>query len=395
MARKTIRIPAHERVPVFAAPRATADDVTAALEGLVSKVEEIHTDVDRRIAQLEQAGRDDAVRAALAERGGIGGDILTASDRAEREAFAAFGRGVRNAMSTDSNPDGGFLIPRTVEKEISRIARDATPMRSLARIVTTDTSSYVKCVSLNGPTANWVSEKETRNQTQGLKLSQLEFVVHELQAMPAVTQTLLDDSFADVAAELSIEIATAFAEMEDTSFVLGDGVKKPMGFLSSTKVANGSWAWGKLGFTKSGVAAALTDGTHNGVDALYDLYYSLKATYRANATWLMNSSTANTVSKLKDENENYLWQPSIQIGQPATLLGRPVVIDENMPAIGAGEFPIAFGDFERGYLIVDRIGIRTLRDPYSTKPYVLFYTTKRVGGGVQDYAAIKLLKIEA
>jgi len=393
--RRKIRIPAEARAPIFAAPRATADDVAEALAGIHATVQTFTSNTETRIAQLEQAGRDDAVRAALAERGGIGGDILTPSDRAEREAFAAFGRGLRNAMSTDSNPDGGFLIPRTVEKEIARIARDATPMRSLARVVTTDTSSYIKCVSLNGPTANWVSEKETRNQTQGLKLSQLEFVAHELQAMPAVTQTLLDDSFADVAAELSIEIATAFSEMEDTSFFLGDGVKKPMGFLSSTKVANGSWQWGKLGYTKSGVAAALTDETHNGVDALYDLYYSLKASYRANGTWIMNSSTANVVSKLKDGNDNYLWQPSIQLGAPPTLLGRPVVTDENMPAIGSGEFPVAFGDFERGYLIVDRIGIRTLRDPYSTKPYVLFYTTKRVGGGVQDYAAIKLLKIES
>lgn len=376
---------------------ASADDVRAAIEGLNGTVEQFRTSVGERMSALETEARDRARREQFANVAmPDSSDLLSASDRAEREAFAKFGRtGIRAAMSTDSGPDGGYLVPRTVEKEISHIARDATPMRSLARVVTTETSSYIKTVSLNGPTATWVGEREARNQTAGLKLGELEFPVWELQAMPAVTQTLLDDAFADVAAELGIEIATAFSEMEDASFVLGDGIKKPKGFLSVPKVADASWAWGKIGFKVSGVAAALTDETHNGVDALYDAYFSLKATYRANATWLMNSSTAATVSKLKDENENYLWQPSIQIGQPATLLGRPVVIDENMPAIGADEFPIAFGDFERGYLIVDRTGIRVLRDPYSTKPYVLFYTTKRVGGGVQDYAAIKLLKIAA
>lgn len=391
--KRKIKIPAQDRAPIFAAPRATAEDVVEALESIQETVETFKTDADKRIAQLEQAGREESVRAALAERGGIGGEFPSATDRAEREAFAAFGRGVRNAMSTDSNPDGGYLVPRTVEAEISRLARDVTPMRSLARVVTATSSAYVKTVSLNGPNARWVGEKESRNQTDGMKLSELEFPVHELQAMPAVTQTLIDDARSDVAGELSLEIATAFTEMENTAFVLGDGVRKPRGFLAYGAVANASWAWGKIGFFKSGVAAALTDGANNGIDALYGIYYGLKAAYRANAVWLMNSQTALVVSKLKDENENYLWQPSIQLGQPPTLLGRPVVIDENMPGIEADSTPIAFGDFQRGYLIVDRVGIRVLRDPYSTKPYVLFYTTKRVGGGVQDFAAIKLLKI--
>ena len=388
---KPIIIPALDRrASIFA--NAGPADVRAALDGLTSTVSEFRNDFGGRLKALEDESRERTLASSMILPTG---GLLSDTDRAEREAFAQFGRGIRGAMGTDSNPDGGYLVPRTVEKEIGRIARDATPMRSISRVVTTDTSSYVKVVSLNGPTATWVGEKEARNQTPGLKLSELEFPVWELQAMPAVTQTLLDDSFADVATELGLEIATAFAEMEDAAFVNGTGVKRPKGFLASSQVADTNWTWGKIGFRVSGVAAALADETHNGVDALYDLYFSLKATYRANAVWVMNSSTAATVSKLKDENENYLWQPSIQVGQPATLLGRPVVIDENMPSIGAGETPIAFGDFERGYLIVDRTGIRVLRDPYSTKPYVLFYTTKRVGGGVQDYAAIKLLKIAA
>lgn len=394
MSRKFINLPAYERVPVFATPRATAEDVTDALDGILTKIEEFKTATDGRIGVLENAQREANTRAAIAELGG--GANFTLEDKNDREAFAKFGRsGIRAAMSTDSNPDGGYLVPRTVEKEIYRLARDATPMRSLARVVTTDTSSYIKTVSLNGPTATWVGEKEARNQTPGMNLAQLEYPVMELTAMPAVTQALLDDASTDVATELAIEIATAFAEKEDASFVTGDGNKKPRGFLEYTKVANASYAWGKIGYTKSGVASALFDNNHNGTDALYDLYYSLKAPYRANAAWLMNSSSANVVSKLKDGDENYLWQPSIQLGQPPTLLGRPVYIDENMPAIEANSFPIAFADWQRAYLIVDRIGIRVLRDPYSSKPYVLFYSTKRVGGGVQDFNALKLLKIEA
>lgn len=397
MSRKSfIKLPAHERVPVFAMPRATADDVAEALEGIHATVETFKTNVDARISQLEQAGRDENARAALAQLGGVGGDILTPSDRAEREAFAKFGRsGIRAAMSTDSNPDGGYLVPQTIEREIARLARDATPLRRLASVVTIEGGSYVKTVSLNGPTATWVGERETRNQSPGMNLSQLEFPIHELEAMPAVTQRLLDDANVDVAAELTGEIVTAFAEMEDDAFVKGDGNKKPRGFLEYTTVANASWAWGKVGFFKSGVASALTDETHNGLDALNTMFYGLKASYRANSSWLMNSDTASLVSKLKDAEDRYYWQPSVQLDMPPTLFGRPVEIDERMPGIDSNTFPIALADWRRAYVVVDRIGTRVLRDPYSSKPYVLFYTTKRVGGGVQDFAAIKLLKIAA
>lgn len=391
---RPISLPARPRAPVFA--NAGPADVRAAVEVLTGTVETFRNQFDGRLATLENHIRDDNTRSALAALGDLSsGGMLSSNERAEREAFAQFGRGIRAAMSTDSNPDGGYLVPETVEQAIARIARDATPMRSLARVVTASSGTYVKTASLNGANVRWVGEKESRSQTNGMNLAELEFVVHEMQAMPAVTQKLIDDSRVDIATELSLEIATAFTEAENATFVIGDGVKKPRGFLAYDTVANASWAWGKLGYFKSGVAAALFDSSNNGVDALYSVYYGLKASYRANAVWMMNSQTALVVSQLKDDNENYLWQPSIQLGMPPTLLGRPVVIDENMPAIEAGEHPIAFGDFQRGYLIVDRLGIRVLRDPYSTKPYVLFYTTKRVGGGVQDFQAIKLLRIAA
>lgn len=398
MSRKLIKLPGAERVPVFAGPRgATADDVAEALAGIERTVTDLKSATDKRLSQLEHAGHDEAVRAALADRGGgLSGEFFTPADRAEREAFASFGRsGLRAAMSTDSNPDGGYLVPQTVEQNISRLARDANALRQLASNVTIEGNSYVKTVSLNGPNATWVSEREARSQTNGMQLAQLEFFIHELQAMPALTQTLIDDARVDIAAELSGEIVTAFSEKENVAFVSGDGVKKPRGILSYDTVANGSWAWGKLGFIKSGEASGFIASTTTAspADCLLDVIYGTKAAYRANAAWLMNSATASVVRKFKDPDGRFVWQDSIVAGQPATLLGYPVVVDEQMPAIAGGNFPIAFGDFRRGYVIVDRIGIRVLRDPYTSKPYVLFYTTKRVGGGVQDFAAIKLLKI--
>ena len=191
-------------------------------------------------------------------------------------------------------------------------------------------------------------------------------------------------------------MSITFAELEGAAFIAGTGVNQPRGLLSYDKVTDTSYAWGKLGYLATGVAGKLSDSTHNGVDALLDVVYAIKQGYRQNARWLMNRSTQAAIRKLKSKQEElYLWQPSMQLGQPATILGYPVVDDDNMPDIGADEYPIAFGDFQRGYLIVDRMGIRVLRDPFTNKPYVHFYTTKRVGGGVQNFEAIKLLKAAA
>ena len=216
----------------------------------------------------------------------------------------------------------------------------------------------------------------------------------ELYAAPAATQALLDDSSVDIASWLADEISIAFAETEGAAFVTGDGVNKPRGLLSYDTIANASYAWGKLGYAVSGVAAALSDSSNNGIDGLLATLYGLRQGYRTNARWLMNRSTQEAIRKLKTATEKiYLWQPPVQLGQPASLLGYPITDDDNMQDIGAGKYPVAFGDFQRGYLVVDRIGIRVLRDPFTNKPFVIFYTTKRVGGGVQNFEAIKLLKI--
>lgn len=208
--------------------------------------------------------------------------------------------------------------------------------------------------------------------------------------MPAATASLLDDSAVNIDEWLAEEVRVAFAEQEGTAFITGDGVNKPKGFLTYPTVSNASWSWGSIGTIATGVSGAFP--TSNAGDVLIDLTYSVKAGYRGNAHFVMNRATQAQVRKLKDGDGAYLWQPSIEPGQAPTLMGFPIAEAEDMPDIAANSLSIAFGDFRRGYLIVDRVGIRVLRDPYSAKPYVLFYTTKRVGGGVQDFDAIKLLR---
>jgi HK97 family phage major capsid protein len=212
----------------------------------------------------------------------------------------------------------------------------------------------------------------------------------EIYAMPAATASLLDDSAVDLDDWITGEIETAFAEQEGVAFVAGDGINKPRGFLDYDQVGESGWVWGKLGYVATGVDGALP--ASDASDVLIDTIYALKAGYRQNAGWVMNRKTQAAIRKLKDADGNYLWQPPASPGSRAMLMGFPLVEAEDMPDIASNATAIAFGDFGRGYLVVDRTGVRVLRDPYSAKPYVLFYTTKRVGGGVQDFDAIKLLK---
>ena len=211
--------------------------------------------------------------------------------------------------------------------------------------------------------------------------------------MPAATAALLEDSIVDLGDRITGEVEIAFAEQEGAAFVNGDGVNKPRGFLDYGSVAEGNWTWGSLGHVATGVGGALP--AEDASDVLIDTVYALKSGYRQNANWVMNRRTQAAIRKLKDADGNYLWQPPAMAGARAMLMGFSVVEAEDMPDIGADATPIAFGDFGRGYLVVDRAGVRVLRDPYSAKPYVLFYVTKRVGGGVQDFDAIKLLKFAA
>jgi HK97 family phage major capsid protein len=249
---------------------------------------------------------------------------------------------------------------------------------------------YKKPFATSGFATGWVGETEARPETATPTLAELEYPVMEIYAMPAATQTLLDDAAVDIDKWIAGEVEMAFAEQETAAFVKGDGVKKPRGFLDYPAVAESAWAWGSLGYVATGVSGDFAAA--NKSDVLVDLVYALKAGYRQNAHFVMNRKTQAAIRKLKDADGHYLWAPPATADGRASIMNFPVVEVEDMPDIGANTRAIAFGDFSRGYLIVDRVGVRVLRDPYSHKPYVLFYTTKRVGGGVQDFDAIKLVK---
>lgn len=293
-------------------------------------------------------------------------------------------------MSVGTNADGGYLVPSETEAEIGRLLSKASPMRQIADVRQVSASLYKKPFNTNGAAAGWVGETASRVQTSTATLAELQFPTMELYAQPAATQALLDDSVVNLDQWIAQEVETVFAEQETQAFIMGDGVNKPRGFLDYAKVAQASWSWGNMGYIATGVAGAFA--ASNPSDKLVDLIYSVKAGYRQNARFMLNRTTQGIIRKFKDTQGNYLWQPASTADGNAMLLNMPVVESEYMPDMATDSYALAFGDFKRGYLIVDRVGIRMLRDPYSTKPYVLFYTTKRVGGGIQDFDAIKLMK---
>ena len=281
-------------------------------------------------------------------------------------------------------------MPPETEASVNAALRAISPIRAIAGIRQVSSAVYKKPFSVNGFGTGWVGETAARPQTSTPTIDALTFPAMELYAMPAATSALLDDSAVNIDQWIAEEVRDAFAQQEGQAFITGDGVNKPRGFLDYPKVANASWTWGNLGTVATGVAGAFP--ASNPTDKIIDLVFSVKAGYRANASFVMNRTTQAQIRKFKDAQGDYIWQSAQARGATPTLLGYPVVEAEDMPDIATDAHAIAFGDFQRGYLVVDRVGIRVLRDPYSAKPYVLFYTTKRVGGGVQDFNAIKLMK---
>ncbi len=296
----------------------------------------------------------------------------------------------QKAMSVGSGTDGGYLVPSQTEAEIARLLSKASPIRSIADVRQSSVTLYKKPFATAGAATGWIGETTARPQTGSPVLAELQFPAMELYAMPAATQALLDDSIVNLDEWLAREVETVFAEQETDAFINGDGITKPKGFLNYTKVAQTSWSWGNTGYIPTGVAGGFA--ASNPTDKLVDVIYALKAGYRQNGSWVMSRNTQSQIRKFKDAQGNYLWQPAAVPNGNASLLSFPVVESEYMPDIATDVHAVAFGDFKRGYLIVDRVGVRVLRDPFSTKPYILFYTTKRVGGGIQDFDAIKTLK---
>ncbi|MBB3396866.1 phage major capsid protein [Rhizobium sp. BK060] len=357
--------------------------------------------INDEITNLTKALDDCNAMIAALKIGGAGDDDEnTGAKKEHANAFDKwFRKGVDNNLSdlevqasltTQSDPDGGFLVPKQTEATIDRVLGLASVMRQLATVMPIGAGTYNKFISMGGAGAGWVGEEDARPETNTPKLRELVFTVMEMFANPATTQKMLDDGIIDIAAWLADEVQQTFSELEGAAFATGDGVKKPRGFLSYSTVANANWAWEKIGYIPTGAAADFAVTAP--IDAFIDLYYSLKTGMRNGAAWLMNDQTMGKARKFKDGDGNYIWEAPTAAAEIATILGKPAYTDDNMPAVGANAFPVAFGNWKRGYLILDRTGIRVLRDPYTNKPKIHFYTTKRVGGGVANFEAIKLLK---
>jgi HK97 family phage major capsid protein len=367
----------------------SADVVTA------EKVDRLNRAIEQQKAALD----DLALAARRPALEGAGRNAPDAEHKAAWDAYmrkgdtGAISRIELKSLSGQVGPDGGYVAPPEIENLIDRTLARVSPVRSIATVRQIGAASFKKPVASGGAAAGWAGETQVRPETATPTMSVMEFPAMELYAMPAATQSLLDDAYVNVEQWLADEVQTEFAEQEGQAFITGDGVNRPRGMLTYPFVANGSWSWGRIGYVATGNAGDFS--ASNPADALIDLIYAPRQAYRANGKWLMNRNVQARVRKLKDGDGNYLWQPSSVAGEPATLLGYPVHEAEDMPDIAPNAHAIAFGDFQKGYLIVDRAGIRILRDPYSAKPYVLFYTSKRVGGGVQNFEAIKTLRFAA
>jgi HK97 family phage major capsid protein len=369
------------------------------MAGLIGDFKAMQADLQQKLNKQEERLTMLDHKSAVAARPALSTNV--AVEAPHQKAFDAYLRsgdddGLRGlelegkGMSTAVNSDGGYLVdPQTSEGIQGRLEASAS-IRAISNVVNVEATAFDVLIDQNDTAAGWATETANAAETGTASIDRISIPLFELNAMPKISQRLLDDSAFDVEGWLATRIADKFIRAEAAAFVNGDGNDKPRGFLNHTQVAEDSWSWGNLGYITTGVA----DNIDNG-DSLIELVYTLGANYRANAAFVMNSKTAGALRKLKDADGRHLWADGFSAKEPARLLGYPVLAAEDMPDIGADTTPIAFGDFSNGYTIAERPDIRVLRDPFSAKPHVLFYASKRVGGDVSDFAAIKLLRCSA
>lgn len=307
----------------------------------------------------------------------------------------AGGRETRATQTvTGTGSAGGFALPEVIERQIARIGRDISPLRQIATVRTVGSTDYKELFDVNGAGFEWVGETDTRSQSNTPDLAEIAPTFGMASAKPQASEESLDDLFFDVESWLIESASEALAVGEGVAFISGDGTKKPTGFLAGPAplaTADATRAFGTLQYVASGQAAALPTSA----DVFLDMVYSLRARYRNNARWLTSKLILAALRKYKDGDGHYLWQPSLQAGQPSSFLGYAVSEAEDMPAVAAGAFPLAFGDFKEGYLIADRVGLRMTRDEITTPGFVKFYVRKRVGGKLRNSQAIKVLKVAA
>jgi HK97 family phage major capsid protein len=381
------------------APSGPTEDVKTAMAGFLSDFRGFQDDLKARMQQQEE-------RLMMLDRKTISAGRPALSRAAEldaphQKAFAAYLRsgdddGLRGlvlegkALSTSVNADGGFLVAPEMADRIRSVLKSTASLRSIARVVNVEATSFDIIIDRTDVGTGWATESATTVETATPVIERISIRLYELTAMPKSSQRLLDDVAFDVEGWLAERIANKFTRDEAKAFISGDGVDKPKGFLAYNKITNASWVWGQLGYIPTGAAADFA--ATNPSDCVVDLVYALDASYRANASFAMNSKTAGAVRKMKDADGRFLWADGLAAGQPPMLMGYPVLVAEDMPDIAANAFAVAFGDFSAGYTIAERPDLRILRDPFSAKPHVLFFASKRVGGDVSDFAAIKLLK---
>ena len=298
------------------------------------------------------------------------------------------------AMNTITGEDGGYAVPRQMAAGILKMLDENNPMRGAVSVISVSTEDYTQLVDTGTATSGWVGETSPRPETLAGGLKSISPVFGEIYAFPFATQRALDDISFNVESYISNKIAMDFAVKENAAFTNGDGVRKPKGLFAYDFVASGDDTrdYGKFQFIKSGAASTL--GT-NPADKLIELQDSLRGGYQGSAVWMMNAATLTSIRQLKDSQGNYIWAPGISTTTPNSIFGKPYILNHDMPVVGAGALAVAYGDFKRAYTIVDRVGIRMTRDPYTNKPFVGFYATKRVGSMALDTQAVKAIKISA
>ena len=377
--------------------------LATAMDGFVMQIKTFRDDVignlnrqDERLTMLDQKFTHRSARPAL-ERAEPGTGLhLKAFDAYLRTGCDDALRGLPlegKSLNTAVNAEGGYLVDPQTSARIQGALSAAASLRAIANVVQVDAGQFDMLVDHGEVSSGWATEAGPIATSTNPAIDRIQIRLHELSAMPRASQRLLEDSAFDVEGWLAERIAQKFARAEAAAFILGDALDKPRGLLDHDIVPDGTAVWGELGYIPTGTAGDFD--SVNPADALVDLVYALDAGYRANATFVMNSKTAGAVRKMKDGDGRFLWSDSLAAGEPARLMGYPVLVAEDMPDIAPGAHAIAFGDFRAGYTIAERPDLRVLRDPFSAKPNVLFYATKRVGGDVTDFRAIKLLRFAA
>ena len=372
-----------------------AEEVRAAVTGFVTDFKGFQAEIETKLQQTEERMKMLDRKMTMPARTPLGGAVDAGAPH--QKAFNAYLRngdddalrGLQlegKSLSTAVNSDGGYLVDPQTSERVQSVLNATASIRAIASVVTVEATSYDVLVDHTDVGAGWATESDPTTESDTPQLDRITIALNELSALPKASQRLLDDSAFDIEGWLAGRIADKFARAEAAAFINGDGIDKPQGFLNHASVDNDVWTWGNLGYVPTEVDGDLT------AEAIVNLVYALGAQYRANGAFVMNSKTAGLVRKLKDADGRFMWSDGLAAGEPAQLMGYAVLVAEDMPDAASDSMSIAFGDFNAGYTIAERPDLRILRDPFSAKPHVLFYATKRVGGDVSDFAAIKLLK---